>query len=363
MKILFKLILLVLGVLSLLVIWQKEQLTILALTQIDPLPETKAMVQHQQYAQAYEYLDFFIQFDYVKQNPEAMDLYADIKKQRETIGYKIDKITQGIMTGSSDETLGQVAGVVSDFFVFGDIRDIAIQGAKYAKGEETDSVLIALSTIGIVATGAQIASGIATVGTAGVAAPTVAVTTATKSAITTLKAAKRADYIPSWLNKRILDIAKSSKQTKKIGDFGDIANDINKLANTKGGIKMLKQTTNPDSLKQMIRFSETFGKHSPTVYKIGGDMAVTMTKNLQKYTKNSITLATSYGKGGLKALNDMGALKFVKYTSRASKIAYKGDALRLLAKKLLDMPQWIFYLIATLALLFWMPWRFGKKVA
>ncbi|HHO42107.1 MAG TPA: hypothetical protein ENN12_02000 [Epsilonproteobacteria bacterium] len=361
-KIFLKLLILAIGIASALAVWQKEQLSIFALVQIDPLPETKMLINQEQYAQAHEYLSFFLEFDYVKNNPEAQEIYKQINKKRNELEYKAKKITQGIITGTSDETIGQVASVVSDFFVFGDIRDLTIQGINYARGEESDKLLIALSTIGIVATGAQLASATATVTTAGVATPTLITSSATKSAITTLKAAKRAGHIPPWLRKKILDIAKTSKKTKKVGDFVDIANDINKLAKTKGGIRMLKQTSDPASLKQMIQFSKTFGEHSAIIYKFGGKTALAIAKNSQKQTKHALRLATTYGKEGIEALGKMGSVKFLKYTSRASKIAYKGDALRLIAKKLLKIPNWVFFAAMALSLIVWLPKRSKDKL-
>ncbi|NEX23477.1 hypothetical protein G3480_24845 [Thiorhodococcus mannitoliphagus] len=41
----------------------------------------------------------------------------------------------------------------------GDLRDLTKQGLHWARGEETDEVIAALATIGVVASAAQLASG------------------------------------------------------------------------------------------------------------------------------------------------------------------------------------------------------------
>ncbi len=85
---------------------------------------------------------------------------------------------QGAVTGRADTT-GQLAGAVaSDFFVLGDLRDIAIQGGNWVSDKPVDVFVLALSGVGVALTAT-------TVATAGGSAPL-------KVGASVIKAAKRA---------------------------------------------------------------------------------------------------------------------------------------------------------------------------
>ncbi|MEA3643624.1 MAG: hypothetical protein VBE63_27390 [Lamprobacter sp.] len=130
-KLSFKLALLVVAAVSAGVLWQQTQLAALALTRIDPLPETRAMLAEEHYAEAWDYLNFFMDYDYVNQNPEARSLHQEISSKRGSWQYQLNKLGEGLLSGTSDETIGQTASFVSDIFVIGDIRDLAVQGVNF----------------------------------------------------------------------------------------------------------------------------------------------------------------------------------------------------------------------------------------
>ena len=132
-----------------------EQLAVLALTRTDPLPRTRELVAQERYAEAAQYLDYFMAYGYVRGDPAAQHLAREIAARRESLAYQAGKAAEGVWSGQSDEAVGQAAGVISDFLVIGDLRDLARQGWLYAQGEETDPVLIALASLGVAATAVQ----------------------------------------------------------------------------------------------------------------------------------------------------------------------------------------------------------------
>ncbi|MBY7831781.1 hypothetical protein KW463_02830 [Vibrio fluvialis] len=346
-KRLFKFTLLVLALISAGVLWQQAQLSVLALGRIDPLPETRQMLAEQRYADAASYLGFFMDYDYVRDNPKAQALYADITRIRSDWRYQFDKLSEGLLTGTSDEAIGQAVAVTTDFLVIGDIRDLTLQGMNHLQGEEVDETLVALSALGLVATAAQIASGIGTVETAGVAAPTLVATTATKNGIVALKTAKRLGKLPPWLGKTLVREAKIAQQSKSLSALTEMLSDVTTLANTRGGFRLLSRTTNSAELSRMAEFAKAFGSQSATLYHLGGDVVV-MTPRAAQLGKESIKLAATFGQGGLRLLDNLGALKFTKLAARGAKIAYKGDAIALLAK-------WLLYTVMGMAAVVWLP--------
>ena len=86
------------------------------------------------------------------------------KKKRDTFSYKSKKIWQGLIEGKSDENIGNTSAFVSDLFLFGDLRDLTIQGLNYKNHEEVDEVIVTLSAIGVIASASTITSAGATTG-------------------------------------------------------------------------------------------------------------------------------------------------------------------------------------------------------
>ena len=353
-----KILLLVLAATAATILWQRAQLAALALVHVNPVPETKALVAEQRYAEAATYLDFFMAYAYVQDDPEAQALHADIQAKRSDMSYQAEKLYDGLIKGTSDEVIGQTAGVLTDFFVIGDIRDLVYQGTKALNGEEVDEVLVALATVGVVASTAQAVSSVATVSTAGAAAPTVAASTAVKGGSVILKVARKLGKLPAWLTKAIIAGADTVKKTKKLDSVTELFGDVFSLAKIKGGVTLLDKTTDAASLRKMARAADLYGDQTPTLYRMGGDTFLTMAQKTAELGADTIKLAATFGQNGLKLLDNIGALKFVKYTARGSKMIYKGDIINLLARLLSLIPEFILYLLMAAATVVWLPWKY-----
>ncbi|WMC12383.1 hypothetical protein PU634_08465 [Oceanimonas pelagia] len=354
LKLLTKLALLLLACVCAGVLVQQTTLSALALSRVDPLPHTRELVSAARYAEAADYLGFFMDYDYVSSNPEAQALHHDIVRQRESWRYRFEKLSEGLVLGSSDEPLGIAAAVVTDFLVIGDIRDLTRQGLHLARDEEVDEVLVALSTLGLVASTAQLASGAGTLATAGATAPAAAGATAAKSGIVALKTARRLGHLPPWLGKTLVRTAKTARQSKGLSKLNEAFASVTTLARTRGGFRLMAKTRNADELAAMARFARTFGDHSRPLYRLGGRLAVDLAGTVSKET---VKLAATFGKGGLRLLNQVGAVKFTKIASRSAKMAYKGEVFRLLARALFQLPPWLLSLLMMPGLLLCIPWR------
>lgn len=356
-KFIAKITLLIIAAIAIGVLWQRSQLAALALTRIDPVPETRDMIAQEHYAEAADYLGFFMEYPYVQADPDAQALQRDLAAKRDSLSYQAAKLSEGILSGTSDETIGQLAGVVTDFVVIGDLRDLAKQGLNWINGEETDEVIAALAAIGVVASAAQVVSGISTVGTGGAAAPTVAATTAVKGGTVLLKAARKVGKLPPWLGKTLIKEAEIVKKTRKLDSVTDLFGDTYTLAKTRGGLTLLSKTEDAASLKRMARFAEAFGEHSATLYRIGGEALLKTAQRVGELGQDTIKLAATYGQQGIHLLDRIGTIKFVKYSARASKIAYKGDLIQLIARFLMHIPTWLLGVLAGLGMIVWIPWQ------
>ncbi|XGA80837.1 hypothetical protein OR573_04055 [Halomonas sp. CH40] len=356
-KLPFKLAVLLIAGVAAATLWHQATLSVLALTRIDPLPETRALVEEERFAEAADYLGFFMAYDYVGNSPEAQILYQQIDESRGHWRYQLGKLSEGLLRGSSDETIGQVASVATDFMVIGDIRDLANQGVNFAQGEEVDEVMVALASLGVLATSAQVASGVGTAASGGAAAPAMVGTTVAKSSLITLKTARRLGQLPTWLGKSVVTAARQARETRRLGQLETLFKDINILASTRGGMRMLANTQDAVALRRAARFASTFGHQSAPLYRVGGKVAIEVAQEAGRLGKDTILLAATFGQKGLVALDRVGALRFTKLISRGGKMVYKGDVLALIAKLLLALPGWWLYSVIAFAIWLWMPRR------
>jgi len=316
-KLLILLIMLACGVAIADGIWLKSE-TFEALVRIDPLPHTRELVAQERYAEAYEYLEFFMNYDYVRNNPEAILLYQEIETQRRQLQYRLGKVAEGVIWGTSDELEGQISAVASDFFVIGDVRDLTLEGIKWVNGEDVDEFTAALSAIGLAASaGSWLTAG---------------GTLSAKPALSFFKAANKVDDVPKWVRKELVRSAKLLKQTKHLdsaAELFDTVHDLLKASGFKGTLKALDNAEDLKSLKKFAAFSKTFGKQSTTLLELTGDAGVAVFKQMDNVPKPLFLEAATFGKPGVQTLHQVGPDAFKRFlrvsriAARTTKVTYK----------------------------------------
>ncbi len=310
------------------------------LRRIDPIPRTQQLVNDRKYSEADEYLSFFMQFPYVYENQKAVDLLEEINRYRSDWGYKAKNIKDGIIYGKSDEIEGQIAAGFSDLFVVGDIRDLGMEGYNYFNDDEVDEVIVALSSIGLVATGATIFS-------AGSTAPI-------KGAISFLKLAKKSGRMPAWFGAHLISISKKISHPKDLIKVKTLFTDIYNMigsAGLKNGLLLLSRSTNPSSFKRSLVFARAFGKYSGTLLRVAGKDVIIYYTAMKKYiTKESFLHAATYGRRGVERIGRIGEVRFWKSlnpvvkASRLSKVLNKN-----LAHFINQIPSFFFLFVALVS--------------
>jgi len=313
------------------------------LQRIDPLPETMRLVDAKKYAEASAYLAFFMQFDYVRNNPKAKRLYEALEQKRHSMAYQAKKAAEGIWEGKSDETIGKISAGISDFFLWGDLRDLSIEGYHYIKGEKVDKVLVGLSSIGVAASVATFASG-------GSSAPV-------KSGVSTLKFIKKSGKMPLWVEKFVV---RSAAKVRKSGDLKPVKAFFDDLYSVMkaGGIgtttTLLRAAPSLKAFHNSVGFAKMFGKQSSVLVKILGNDAPIYYRILKdKVRKKSFLKAATYGTDGIRTLAKAGEKGFLRMlkpavkTSRLTKVFSKHivDALH-------RIPVAVYILLAAVSLLF-----------
>jgi len=353
LKLFYKITLLFILILSSTVLYQKNTYAYHTLVHIDPLPHTKELISNKQYVDAAEYLDYFMAFEYMKENEEAKVLQESIAEKRASLSYLSQKVSEGFRTGTSDELLGQASAIGSDFLLIGDLRDLALEGTHYYKHEEVDQVLVALSTVGLVAS----ASTFFTLGSSAVA----------KSGVSVLKLAHKSKRIPAWLSKYLIREAKQIRKTKDISTLKPLFKTIDTLrqdVGLKDTLKLLSKTQNITELKGMNKLAKRYGNKTYTLLKLSNKKVLIQAKQLSKVDVKTITLASSYGPSGLVHLIKGGEKNFIKTTKRMkaySKVGYKGEIWKVFLWLMKHVSDTILILMMSITSLLLLPWRRLKK--
>lgn len=335
-------LLLVMG--SLLILQERRTFDCSTLVHIDPIPHTEKLVVEKKYAEAEDYLSFFMDESYVKDNPKSKLLLKLIQEKRASYGYQAEKVLEGIVNGKSDENIGRASAIASDFLVIGDIRDLSIQGVNYANGRDVDNLIVALSSLGLLASATTLYS-------AGATAPI-------KTSLSVLKYGKKVNKIPIWLQEKIIKYAKVAKETKSLDKIATLLQPISKLYKRVGlnqTLNILKMSKNSKELLALAHFSSRFGKKSPVLLLSTNNRALQYATAMPHVSTKSFIHASTYGENGLKGLKKLGEAKFIKrvrFYSNLGKTTYKGNLNSLFNYLLKNIPNSLLYSIVILGLFY-----------
>ena len=331
------------------ILYQKHTYAYHTLVQVDPLPHTKTLMSEEKYADAYEYLGYFIQFDYVQQMPEAHVLLDEINAKRASISYKSSKIAEGISTGTSDELSGQISAIGSDFFLIGDLRDLAIEGEHYYHDEKVDRVLVSLSTIGLVAS-------VSTFFTFGGGS-------AAKSGVSALKMGHKSNLIPPWLRLYLVKEAKVVRKTKSFSNIKPLFKNLNGLrkeVGMKDTLKLLSRSDNMKELQRINTLSRRYGKESITLLDLSKKKLLIHADTFKLYDKSTVKAASTYGENGFVHLLTGGGKHFIKTTKKMkayAKVGYKGEIWKVFLWFMKHLNDVILISIMSIATLLLLPIR------
>lgn len=353
-KLFFKLTLFVLFVLSGTILYQKHTYAYHTLVHINPIPKTKALMAEEHYVDAHNYLKYFMQFEYMKENPEAEQLLKEIALKRSSIAYKSGKFVEGLSTGMSDEFIGQASAIGSDFFLIGDLRDLALEGTHYYNDEEVDAVLVSLSTIGLVAS----ASTLFTFGSSAVV----------KSGVSMLKLAHKSKRIPAWLGSYLTKQGQDIRKTKNIDNIKPLFNDLDKMYKNTGlsdTLDLLSHTRSLKELQQTAKLTKRYGQETSMLLKLSKKSVLTESRTLQKFDIKTIKLASTYGTSGMVHLIKGGEKNFIKTTKRMkaySKVGYKGDIWKMFLSLMKYLSDTVLLLIMSISALLLLPLNKMKRL-
>lgn len=343
-KLLTPIVILLLLIFSLFILKEKKTFDVSPLVQIDPLPHTKELIKQEKYVEAQEYLAYFMDYDYVKNNPKASELIEAIETKRNSFTYKRDKFFEGIVKGNSDEDIGRASAIASDFLVIGDIRDLSIEGMHYANDEKVDKLMLSLSSLGLLATATTVYS-------LGATAPI-------KGTISVLKYGKRINKVPLWLQTKLIKQIELAKKTKSLKEVQHLLAPIEKLYNKVGlnqALNILSKSRNLKELTSFGKFTTRFGNKSQVLLSTTNNTALKYMQKMPNVSRKNFLYASTYGEQGLKGLHKLGASKFMKrvgLTSNLAKTTYKGNFNSLFNALIKNIPNSLLYAMSLFGFLY-----------
>lgn len=93
---------------------------------------------------------------FVRKHPDmpgqdsAKELEIMLEEELNSAWERTGRVGKGFVTGSGDSIEELSGAIASDMFIYGDIRDLVKQGYFKIMGEETDPLIVALSSLGLV---------------------------------------------------------------------------------------------------------------------------------------------------------------------------------------------------------------------
>lgn len=123
--------------------------TVDELPDYDYLPEIRELESAGRLGEAEPLADFVLGGSDITNREEVAALRDEIHQRRTSFWGRARRAVSGFVKGdgTSVEELG--GAIVSDFFLWGDVRDLAKQGYYKIKGKETDPVVVGLAAVGI----------------------------------------------------------------------------------------------------------------------------------------------------------------------------------------------------------------------
>jgi len=167
----------------------------------------------------------------------------------------IANFAAGFVTGRPDDGASLAGTAVGDLFVFGDIRDAAREGGRWAKGEEPDKLILGLASAGIAITAATYA-------TSGLTAPV-------RAGLSLMKAARRTGHLAANLVRLV--------RAERAGRIVALARDVGKVeakAGSKAALETLRIAETPAEVGRVAKLAEKEGSRTRAILKLLGRGAI-----------------------------------------------------------------------------------------
>jgi hypothetical protein len=232
----------------------------------------------------------FVDLAQAQNLPVSVDLLARLEQtvaEQRSATHLTTRFATGFLTGDTDDVASFSGTVAGDLFVFGDIRDVFVQGKRLAVGEEADQLVLGLAAVGLVVTAGTYAS-------LGTASPARAGLTLFKGA---RKTARLSAGLTDWARRSAIEVVdsrmlrqavtnasamrpmqslgavKAAVRTEKAGLLVAAVKDVGRIgekAGVRGALDVVKVADGPKDLARAARLAEGKGSQTRAILKVLG---------------------------------------------------------------------------------------------
>lgn len=348
----------------------------------DYLPEIHELEAEGRLGEAEHLADWVLSGSSITNRDEVVALRTEINQKRTSLWNRSKRAAKGFVVGEGTSFEELVGAVVSDFLIWGDIRDLAKQGYNKITGKETDPVVAALAAVGVgtsvatfVAGGATAAEAVATPVTGGASSAAVPATaTATSAAavadasVSFLKILRKTGHLTKRFSRFLVDACKRTSKAKSLDKgLGEAFVGIKNLTQGVGAARaatIMKHVDDVDSLKVVSKMAKEAAEPTMIVVRVHGAEGIKTLGKLYNLENGAILLerASRKGASGLKKL-----ISYAKYSARAGKSWHHGN-IQKLATKIMEtvgripvaIASGILLLLGLCELRFWRIFRFSR---
>lgn len=252
-----------------------------------------------------------------------------------SVGHAAQSFAYGLVTGEPNDMAGLAGTTLGDLFVFGDIRDAVREGGRLATGEQADTLILGLATVGLAITAGTYA-------TLGAGTPVRAGLSLAKAARKTGKlSGDLASYI--WRSlRRVVDwgqmkkafagvsvtepqlairAAREAVKIERAGGLVDLARSVGRVqskAGTQAALESLKIAESPRDMARIAKLAEKQGSRTRAILKVAGRGAIALTFaafDLTVWILGALFTLFAFV-SSLKSATERATLRFVHYRRR-----------------------------------------------
>lgn len=208
-------------------------------------------------------------------------LREELDARREDPRYRLAELARGALTGQADSAEALTGAVIADLLVFGDVRDLLVQGSRAAAGEPADPVIVGLSAAGILLT----------------ATPSLDLGAAL------LKTARRVGALGERFAATLLRMCRRALRRGDASELERLLSDVSRLqavAGTRPTLKILARADHPADIARAARFATTPAA-AHALY-VGGDAALEWLRVSGKAGERWLLAAARRGSDGVALL-------------------------------------------------------------
>ena len=197
-----------------------------------------------------------------------------------TLRHRVASFAHGFVTGEPKDLAGIAGTTAGDLSLFGDLRDAFREGSRFARGEESDEIMLALAGVGIAVTAGTYA-------TFGAAAPA-------RVGITLAKIARRTGAIGTEFAESIGRVVRRTAPTaaesgaamtaaRDVARAGpasglvSLASNVGRIgsaAGSRAALDSLKLAKEPRDIARIAKLSEREGSRTRAILKVAGRGAI-----------------------------------------------------------------------------------------